>query len=131
MGPYGRGDPRPWVLEPVAGRMDATDTPESCAYRECREEANIDLKSLKKISSHYCSPGDSTEYFHLFLGLCDLPDDTATQGGLDSEDEDIRIHLLSYAQAMELLETGEADNGPLVLSLLWLSKNRERLRASA
>jgi len=30
-----------------------------------------------------------------------------------------------------LLDSGEANNGPLVLSLIWLSKERERLRAIA
>ena len=34
MGPYGRGDPRPFLLEPVAGRIDAGETPEEAARRE-------------------------------------------------------------------------------------------------
>ena len=37
--------------------------------------------------------------------------------------------MLDYAGAMRLLETGEADNGPLILSLIWLSRERARLRA--
>ena len=131
MGPFGRGDIRPWMLEPVAGRVDPGETPEATARRECEEEAGLTLHRLEKISSHYCSPGCSTEYFHLFLGICDLPDITTGQGGLDSEDEDIRTHVLLYEDAMDLLTTGEADNGPLVLSLLWLARERERLRSVA
>ncbi|MDF1671506.1 MAG: NUDIX domain-containing protein [Roseovarius sp.] len=131
MGPFGRGDTRPWMLEPVAGRLDAGETPEQCARRECKEEAGITLRRLDKIASHYSSPGASSEYFHLFLGLCDLPDDAPGLGGLDSEQEDIRIHIVSYDRAMALLDTGEADNGPLILALLWLSKTRDALRASA
>ena len=83
----------------------------------------------KHISSHYCSPGCSTEYFHCFLGLCDLPDTAGGQGGLETEHEDIRSHILSFDAAMALIPSGEAANGPLVLSLLWLSMERERLRA--
>ncbi len=131
MGPYGRGDPRPWSLEPVAGRVDAGETPEEAARRECVEEARIALGSLELISRHYCSPGCSTEYFHLYLGLCTLPEDGHGQGGLATENEDIRTHILPFDRAVRLLETGEADNGPLVLSLTWLSRERERLRASA
>ncbi|MFK7940294.1 MAG: NUDIX domain-containing protein [Roseovarius sp.] len=131
MGPYGRGDALPWMLEPVAGRVDAGESPETCARRECLEEAGLELQELIKISSHYCSPGCSTEYFHVYLGLCDLPDDRPAHGGLETEHEDIALHVISYDAAMALLETGEANNGPLVLSLLWLSKTRERLRASA
>ena len=131
MGPYGRGDVRPWMLEPVAGRVDAGEDPVETARRECLEEAGVRLHGVEHISSHYCTPGCSTEYFHLFLGLCELPDMEKGLGGLDSEDEDIRTHVISYDSAMQLLQTGEADNGPLVLSLLWLQRERTRLRASA
>lgn len=131
MGPYGRGDARPWMLEPVAGRIDAGEDPAETARRECVEEAGVTLHALEHISSHYCTPGCSTEYFHLYLGLCDLPETTKGQGGLDSENEDIRTHILGFEAAMHLLESGEADNGPLVLSLLWLQRERARLRASA
>jgi nudix-type nucleoside diphosphatase (YffH/AdpP family) len=131
MGPFGRGDARPWTLEPVAGRVDAGETPAETARRECMEEAGLTLRHMEHISSHYCSPGCSTEYFHLYLGLCDLPEVEKGQGGLDSEDEDIRTHVIPFDHAMQLLQTGEADNGPLVLSLLWLQRERGRLRASA
>lgn len=131
MGPYGRGDPRPWMLEPVAGRIDAGETPEETALRECREEARLDLRGLEKISTHYCTPGYSTEVFHLFLGLCDLPDVAQGQGGLETENEDIRSHVIDFDRAMALLRSGEANNGPLVLSLIWLERERARLRASA
>lgn len=131
MGPFGRGDVLPWMLEPVAGRIDPGETPESTARRECVEEAGLVLHRLEKISSHYSSPGCSTEYFHLFLGVCDLPNLNQGQGGLETEHEDIRTHILPFDEAMDLLTTGEADNGPLVLSLLWLARERERLRSAA
>jgi nudix-type nucleoside diphosphatase (YffH/AdpP family) len=128
MGPYGRGDPHPWMLEPVAGRIDAGETPEATARRECLEEAGLDLRALEKISSHYCTPGYSTEVFHLFLGICDLPDLAQGRGGLATENEDIRTHVIGFGQAMDLLQSGEANNGPLVLALVWLQRERARLR---
>ena len=39
MGPMGRGDPNLWQLEPIAGRVDAGETPVECAIREAEEEA--------------------------------------------------------------------------------------------
>ena len=131
MGPYGRGDPHPWMLEPVAGRVDAGETPEEAAHRECREEAGLTLKRLERIASYYCTPGNSTEYFHNFVGIADLPDGLPRHGGLATEAEDLRLHVLGFEAAMGLLETGEADNGPLILSLIWLARERGRLRASA
>lgn len=131
MGPFGRGDPRPWMLEPVAGRVDPGEGPEDTAYRECLEEAGLELHRLELVSRHYCSPGCSTEYFHCYVGLCDLPELARGRGGLSSENEDIRTHVLPFDRAMELLASGEADNGPLVLCLIWLDRERRRLRASA
>ena len=131
LGPFGRGDPHPWALEPVAGRVDAGEAPEVTARRECEEEAGLSLSGLEHIASHYSSPGSTTEYFHCYLGLCDLPDLIQLQGGLDSEAEDIRTHVLPYERANALLDSGEADNGPLILMLIWLGTQRARLRASA
>lgn len=130
MGPYGRGDPFPWLLEPVAGRVDGGETPEETARRECIEEAGLTLRALEKISSHYCTPGYSTEFFHLFLGLCDLPEMRQGRGGLATENEDIRTHVIGFERAMDLVTSGEANNGPLVLGLLWLARERARLRAA-
>ena len=128
MGPYGRGDPHPWVLEPVAGRVDPGEAPEQTARRECIEEAGLALHGLEHIASYYCTPGCSTEYFHCYLGLCDLPSFARGQGGLETEDEDIRTHVLSFSRAMDLCRTGEANNGPLILGLMWLERERDRLR---
>nr|MDV2928309.1 NUDIX domain-containing protein [Roseovarius sp. W115] len=129
MGPFGRADPLPWVLEPVAGRVDPGEAPETTARRECVEEAGLDLHTLKHVSSHYCSPGCSTEVFHCYVGLCDLPDMAQGQGGLETEHEDIRTHVLSFEDALNLTRTGEANIGPLVLLLLWLERERPRLRS--
>ncbi|KGM86440.1 nudix-type nucleoside diphosphatase, YffH/AdpP family [Roseovarius mucosus DSM 17069] len=131
MGPFGRGDPYPWMLEPVAGRIDGGESPEATAHRECLEEAGLTLRGLEKISQHYCTPGYSTEVFHLFLGICDLPDLEQGRGGLATEHEDIRTHVIDFTQAMALVQNGEANNGPLILCLLWLERERARLRASA
>lgn len=135
MGPFGRGDPRPWVLEPVAGRVDHAESPETCARRECREEAHLTLDALELISSHYATPGCSTEFFHCYLGLCDLSmhetGKGATRGGLESENEDIALYVLDFADLDALMASGEINIGPLFAMLLWLERERPRLRAGA
>lgn len=131
MGPYGRGDPYPFVLEPVAGRVDAGESPEETARREAEEEAGLHLHAFEHISSHYCSPGCSTEVFHCYLGLADLAETGQGQGGLASEHEDIRTHVLDFGRVMSLLGSGEINIGPLVLMLLWLQRERPRLRDAA
>lgn len=130
-GPHARGDTNPWSLEPVAGRIDAGESPEAAARRETLEEARLELHALEPVAGYYPSPGAVTEYLYSYVALADLTLDAATLAGLEGEDEDIRSHVLPFAALMELVESGEAQNGPLILSALWLARNRERLRAGA
>jgi hypothetical protein len=60
-----------------------------------------------------------------------LPVSGTGQGGLADEHEDIRTHVIDFAEALDLVRTGEANNGPLVLILLWLERERARLRSVA
>ncbi|MBV2361175.1 gamma-glutamylcyclotransferase [Thalassococcus sp. CAU 1522] len=130
-GPLLRGDPAPWVLEPIAGLVDAGENPADCARREAVEEAGITLTALEPMTRVYASPGYSSEFFHCFLGLCDLSDHSGGLGGLDSENEDIRSHVIAFDRAMALIDSGEINAGPLAMMLLWLARHRDRLRASA
>lgn len=131
MGPYVRGDRVPWQLEPIAGRVDAGETPDQTARREAQEEAGLDLHDLRLIMRGYPSPGCMNEYYHIYLGLADLPDEIAGVGGLESETENIRSHLFSFDQAMDMFDQGKLRVVPLVNALLWLARHREHLRAGA
>ncbi|NDV51820.1 MULTISPECIES: NUDIX domain-containing protein [unclassified Salipiger] len=130
-GPLLREDRHPWVLEPVAGLVDAGESPEDCARREAVEEAGLRLGRLEPMLRVYASPGYTSEFFHCFLGLCDLGDHNGGINGLDSENEDIRSHVLPFEAAMDLVESGEVNAGPLAMMLLWLARARERLRSAA
>lgn len=129
--PYMRGDTYPWALEPVAGRIDPGETPEQTGRRELREEAGLEVRELLPVANYYPSPSAYSEYIYSYVGLCDLPDEAAGIGGLDSEQEDIRSHILSFERAYGLIADGEADVAPLILSLMWLARERDRLRNSA
>lgn len=130
-GPYARGDAHPWSLEPIAGRRDVGETTEATARREAQEEAGLELGQLEKIGAYYPSPGAVSEYLTSYLALADLPDTAAGLGGAEEEDEDIRGHLLSFDALMAFIDSGEAENGPLLISALWLAANRARLRSGA
>ncbi len=127
-GVWVRGDQRPWCLEPIAGRIDPGETAEETARREAVEEAGLNLGALHPIGSYYPSPGALTEYLYTFIGIADLPDEAARLGGLDVEAEDIRGHVMSFDALMALVDSGEIDTGPLVLSALWLARMRSDLR---
>ena len=126
-GPWRRGDTQPWVLEPVAGLVDPGETPEACARREAMEEAGLTLRGLVPVPGGYASPGSTTDYFHLFVGLCDLGAAHHGPGGLDAEGEDIRTHVVTLDAALHLAGTGELNVVPLTTLLLWTALNRARL----
>ena len=127
-GPYVKGDQNPWVLEPIAGLVDKGETPESAGVREAQEEAHLEIKGLELVARSYPSPGISTEFFHQYIGIVELLDSSNLIAGLSSENEDIRSHVFEYEQFFEIIESGKAKVGPLILLGLWLSKNRNRLR---
>ena len=127
-GIYMRGDPSPWSLEPVAGRIDPGEDPETAARREAIEEAGLSVGELHRIGAYYPSPGALTEHLVSYVGIADIPDDATGIGGEASEAEDILSHIVSFQDLMGLVDSGEAANGPLILSAQWLALNRDRLR---
>lgn len=128
MGPLGRGDPLPWQLEAIAGRIDPGETPEDAARREAVEEAGLELGRLEKVAEYYPTPGAVTEYLYSYVALCDLPDGVAGVFGAAEEAEDIRGHLLDFDRLVEVMASGEIGNAPLLLTVLWLQRERARLR---
>lgn len=122
-----RGDPNPWNLEVIAGLQDRAEGAEATARREAEEEAGLTLGRMVEIGGYYPSPGILSEYITGFIGEADLATHAEGVHGLASEDEDIRTLILPRSRAMALLDTGEARNAPLILSLMALERLRGRL----
>lgn len=127
VGAYARGDRQPWLLEVVAGRCDSGQSPEDVARREAEEEAGLTLGQLDLIARYYPSPGTYSEYVYSYVGRVDLSRYHEGTHGLGYEGEDIATHLLDVDQVLPLVRSGEANNAPLIMSILWLEINRERL----
>lgn len=128
IGPFARRDPAPWRLEAVAGRCDAGEGPEATARREAREEAGLELGRIERIAGYYTSPGMLAEHVTAYVGEADL-ERAGGLHGVSEEDEDVRAVVMPFAEALELVATGEVNNGPLLVSLLWLAGHAERLVA--
>lgn len=126
--PLARADPQPWLIEPVAGRIDPGEAPEAAARRETAEEAGVAVGALHKVGEYYPTTGAFSEYLFSYVGIADLPDDAAGLGGLATEAEDIRGHVMPRARLMDLIAEGEAPVGPLHMTAFWLALNAGRLR---
>jgi len=123
-----RGDPNPWGIEAVAGRLDQETDPEECARREAREEAGITLGRMELIADYYTSPGFAAERVVSFIAEADLGDEGGVHGN-PGEHEDIRAFTISLEEAIAGVTSAEIDDAPAILSLFWLQQNRARLRA--
>lgn len=117
----------PWCLEVVAGMVEAGETPEAVALRELVEEAGVENVTLEFICQYFPSPGGTDERMHLFCAQCNLQNREGVFG-LDDENEDIRFHALPAGQVMAALTGGQFNNAAVLICLLWLSLNRQRLQ---
>jgi nudix-type nucleoside diphosphatase (YffH/AdpP family) len=131
LGPALRHDPNPWLLEPIAGIIDARETPLEAAKREAQEEAGLVDIEMVEAGAFYVSPGASSDYFYAYVGLCDLPQTDTYSGGLPNEGEDLRLHAVSFDAALALADSGEITTGPALYLLHWLLRHRDRLRNAA
>jgi ADP-ribose pyrophosphatase len=117
----------PWLIETVAGIIDAGETAEETAIRETREEAGLDVSDLVPICEVINTPGGSSETCSLF---CARVDATRIGGlhGMPEEDEDIRLFTLTTDEALDWIAQGRIKNATTVIALQWLALNKEKLR---
>jgi ADP-ribose pyrophosphatase len=120
-----------WQLEVVAGIIDAGETPEAVARREMAEETGLEpIGELVPIHRILPSAGGSTETVTLFLSRVDASGAGGIHG-LPAEDEDIRVVVLPFEEALARAERGGIENGYALVALWWLAAHRQKLRAAS
>ena len=118
----------PWLLEIVAGIIDHPgETTEDVARRETIEEAGCTLLELVPICHYLVSPGGTSESITLFCGRINASSVAPGVRGVVAEHEDIRVQVVTRAEAMELLRTGRINSAPPIIALQWLELNRPAL----
>jgi len=48
--------------------------------------------------------------------------------GLDDEDEDILVHVVSFDEAYRMLEQGEIISSMPIIAIQWLALNKQKVR---
>lgn len=117
----------PWLLECVAGIIDAGQTPPEVAKRECREEANCEVLDLLPITHYLVSPGGSTESMFLYCARTDASNVGGIHG-LDHEHEDIRVLSIGSDTALQWLDEGRFNNSMTLIAMQWFKLNLTDLR---
>ncbi len=122
-----RGDDSPWMLELVAGVIEAGEGEEEVVHREAREEAACELAELIPIARFYTTPGACSERVRLYCGRVTRAGVGAVHG-LASEGEDILVHSIARADALRMLAEDRIPNGLTLIALQWLALQGESLR---
>ncbi|MDW6002972.1 ADP-ribose diphosphatase [Vibrio mangrovi] len=119
--------PHPWQFEIVAGILEENESSEELIRREAVEEAGLTIGRTVPVTSYYPSSGGCNEMIDIYVGEVDA---SKAQGvhGLDGEDEDIRVHVVSREDAYHWVKTGRIENGASIIALQWLELNREELK---
>ncbi len=117
----------PWSWEIVAGVIEEGETPPDVARREATEEASVEILDLLPIHSVMLSPGACSEVCSSFIGRVDT---TGVGGifGLESENENILVKAMPFAESRALLDRDEVDNAVAVMALQWLALHRDEMR---
>jgi len=121
-------DDDPWLLEPVAGIIEAGESAPEVARREALEEAGLELLDLVPIGSYYPSPGGSSEVCEAFVARIDSRN-AGGLFGLADHGEDVRAHVLPLATALAWLEEGRVGVASTLMTLQWLALHQAELDA--
>ncbi|MBU24484.1 MAG: ADP-ribose diphosphatase [Gammaproteobacteria bacterium] len=116
-------DESPWMLEWVAGICEANELPLETCHREVFEETGLSLDvDPQLIFTYFPSPGGSNELIFLYFAPCDLTRVERFRGQT-GEHEDLKVHVISIASALEALQTKKMNNAATIIGLQWLQLN--------
>ncbi len=117
----------PWLMEIVAGIIEADETTEDVVKRESIEEANCIITDLIPLYNFLVSPGGTTESVALFCGRVDTTHAGGVHGASE-EGEDIKVHVVAVDTALALLQAGKINSVSAIIALQWLALNRDHVR---
>jgi ADP-ribose pyrophosphatase len=115
------------MLEIPAGRVDAGETLEQAARRECLEETGLTPTRLDRLFGFLPAPALSDEHMTVFLAEVDASK-APKRAGASHEGEDVEVIRCGIATALKLIERGEIHSGPTILCLQWLALHEPRTR---
>ncbi|HDU4713487.1 TPA: GDP-mannose pyrophosphatase NudK [Klebsiella aerogenes] len=114
------GNPDGMLIETCAGLLD-NDAPEVCIRKEAIEETGYQVGEARKVFELYMSPGGVTELIHFFIAEYSEAQRANWGGGVD--DEDIEVLELPFVRALEMVASGEIQDGKAVILLQYLQNS--------
>jgi len=104
-----------FIWEVPAGRLDAGESPETCAMRELEEETGMRARRLERLTTIHTTPGFTDERIHLFLA------EGLEPGAEHREaDEFMELHTVRWSEVLRLVKRGEVVDGKTLVCLLYV-----------
>ncbi len=113
-----------WLLEIVAGTLEAGEDPVAGMEREILEEAGYRATGLERIGLFYVSPGGSSERVHLFYAEVNDANHETAGGGLDEEYEDIQVLSFTKAELLQMLANGQVQDAKTMIAIQWIQLHK-------
>ncbi len=108
------------LLEVPAGGIDENEAPEDAVLRELQEEVGYTAGKITRLAGFWVSPGWCTEFMHAYLAT------ELSPARLDADfDENITVIRVPLAQTLDLITSGEIQDGKSVASLLLAMRHLE------
>jgi ADP-ribose pyrophosphatase len=117
---------RGYLVEFVAGRVEADETLVEAAARECEEEIGVAPAKLVELFSFLSTPGLTDEEITIFLAAVDAGQ--VSEGPLTSPDgEQLYVQRVAIDAAIAGLERHAMRGSPVIIGLQWLALNRDNV----
>jgi nudix-type nucleoside diphosphatase (YffH/AdpP family) len=107
-----------WLVETLAGMIDAGEAPEAAAIRETLEETGYTIDKPELIGGFFVSPGGTSERVFLYFAEVGDADRVGKGGGIG--DEDIKVLEIGLEGLFERLARGQIEDAKLAIGAYWL-----------
>jgi ADP-ribose pyrophosphatase len=101
------------IWEIPAGTLEEGEPPETCAFRELREETGYRAGKMRKLTSIYPSPGYVNEIIHIYVAT-NLWKEMAQM----MDDEDITTELVPPDKIRKMIYAGEITDAKTIVGLM-------------
>jgi GDP-mannose pyrophosphatase NudK len=110
------------LIETCAGLLDK-DNAEDCIKRETEEETGFKISKVTKVFEAYMSPGSVTEILYFFVAEYSHAMKISEGGGVAEENENIEVLELDFANALNMIKTGQIKDGKTIMLLQYAQIN--------
>lgn len=104
------------MIEVCAGLLDKND-PITCIKNEAEEETGYQVLKPKKVFEIYSTPGAVTEKIYYFTAEVNENMKISEGGGLESETEEIEVLEITFANALNMMYSGEIQDAKTIILL--------------